>query len=100
MGDCHQQAHEEENPHLHELGTSDTLVDICGFFISADLLGIENFFCSPLPVIVYDNSNISIQPLMLSSPDNKNHLHDEKNSHIGTHLLLVYTILHCLICSV
>lgn len=46
-----QQAHEEENPHLHELGTSDTLVDICGFFISADLLGIENFFCSSLPVV-------------------------------------------------
>tara|TARA_B110000263_G_scaffold200753_1_gene180042 strand:+ start:2781 stop:3959 length:1179 start_codon:yes stop_codon:yes gene_type:complete len=46
-----QEAHDEENPHLHELGTSDTLVDICGFFISADILGIENFFCSPLPVV-------------------------------------------------
>tara|TARA_B110000438_G_scaffold296622_1_gene341602 strand:+ start:1289 stop:2473 length:1185 start_codon:yes stop_codon:yes gene_type:complete len=46
-----QDAHEEENPHLHELGTSDTLVDVCGFFISADILGIETFFCSPLPVV-------------------------------------------------
>ena len=26
------QVHNEQNPHLHELGTSDTLVDICGFF--------------------------------------------------------------------
>ena len=46
-----QDAHEEENPHLHELGTSDTLVDVCGFFIAADILGIENFFASPLPVV-------------------------------------------------
>jgi len=46
-----QDAHEEENPHLHELGTSDTLVDVCGFFIAADILGIENFFSSPLPVV-------------------------------------------------
>jgi hypothetical protein len=43
-------AHNEKNPHLHELGTSDTLVDVCGFFISIELLGITKIYSSSLPV--------------------------------------------------
>ena len=43
-------AHNEKNPHLHELGTSDTLVDICGFFIAVDLLGITKIYSSSIPV--------------------------------------------------
>tara|TARA_Y100000766_G_C18903780_1_gene604733 strand:+ start:1724 stop:2908 length:1185 start_codon:yes stop_codon:yes gene_type:complete len=45
-----QDAHNEENPHLHELGTSDTLVDVCGFFIAIELLGITKLFSSSIPV--------------------------------------------------
>jgi len=44
-------AHNEKNPHLHELGTSDTIVDICGFFIGLDLLGISEVFSSAIPVV-------------------------------------------------
>jgi hypothetical protein len=43
-------AHNEKNPHLHELGTSDTLVDICGFFIGIELLGISSIHSSSIPV--------------------------------------------------
>tara|TARA_B100001250_G_scaffold26926_1_gene22237 strand:- start:4569 stop:5753 length:1185 start_codon:yes stop_codon:yes gene_type:complete len=43
-------AHNEKSPHLHELGTSDTLVDICGFFIAIDLLGITKIYSSSIPV--------------------------------------------------
>tara|TARA_Y100001970_G_scaffold254613_1_gene330514 strand:- start:87 stop:1268 length:1182 start_codon:yes stop_codon:yes gene_type:complete len=43
-------AHSEKNPHLHELGTSDTVIDICGFFVGLDLLGISEITCSSIPV--------------------------------------------------
>ena len=43
-------AHNEKSPHLHELGTSDTLVDVCGFFIAIELLGITKIYSSPIPV--------------------------------------------------
>ena len=46
-----QEAHDDKNPHLHELGTSDTLVDICGFFIGIEILGIDKIYCSPIPVV-------------------------------------------------
>ena len=46
-----QEAHSEPNPHLHELGTSDTLVDICGFFICVDKLKINKIYSSPIPVV-------------------------------------------------
>ena len=46
-----QEAHSEPNPHLHELGTSDTLVDICGFFICVDKLEINKIYSSPIPVV-------------------------------------------------
>jgi uncharacterized protein (TIGR00299 family) protein len=46
-----QEAHLEPNPHLHELGTSDTLVDICGFFICVDKLKINKIYSSPIPAV-------------------------------------------------
>ena len=46
-----QEAHSEPNPHLHELGTSDTLVDICGFFICVDKLKINKIYSSPIPAV-------------------------------------------------
>tara|TARA_B100001079_G_C16390233_1_gene506439 strand:+ start:456 stop:1643 length:1188 start_codon:yes stop_codon:yes gene_type:complete len=46
-----QEAHSEPDPHLHELGTSDTLVDICGFFICVDKLKINKIYSSPIPVV-------------------------------------------------
>ena len=35
--------------HFHELGSLDTLVDVCGALILFDELGIERVACSPLP---------------------------------------------------
>ena len=43
-------AHNEKNPHLHELGTSDTIVDVCGFFIGLNLLGVSEIYSSSIPV--------------------------------------------------
>jgi len=34
---------------LHELGSSDTLIDLCGAFVLLDALGVERVVCSPLP---------------------------------------------------
>ena len=50
LKEAEESAHNEKNPHLHELGTSDTLVDICGFFIGLELLGITQINCSSIPV--------------------------------------------------
>ena len=50
LKEAEESAHNEKNPHLHELGTSDTLVDICGFFIGLELLGITKINCSSIPV--------------------------------------------------
>lgn len=36
--------------HLHELGGIDTIVDIVGFLLAIDMLGVERITCSPLPV--------------------------------------------------
>jgi uncharacterized protein (TIGR00299 family) protein len=35
--------------HFHELGSLDTLIDVCGAFVLLDELGIERVACSPLP---------------------------------------------------
>lgn len=50
LKNAEESAHNEQNPHLHELGTSDTLVDICGFFIGIELLGISSIHSSSIPV--------------------------------------------------
>ncbi|MQG19674.1 MAG: LarC family nickel insertion protein, partial [SAR202 cluster bacterium] len=50
LKEAEESAHDEKNPHLHELGTSDTIIDICGFFIGIDLLGITDIICSSIPV--------------------------------------------------
>ncbi len=36
--------------HLHELGGTDTIVDITGTLLALDYLGIEKVFCSPIPM--------------------------------------------------
>jgi uncharacterized protein (TIGR00299 family) protein len=36
--------------HFHELGSVDTLVDVCGAVALLDDLGVERVFCSPLPI--------------------------------------------------
>ncbi len=36
--------------HLHELGGVDTVVDITGFLLALELLGIERVYASPLPI--------------------------------------------------
>jgi len=39
-----------EKVHLHELGGTDTIVDITGTLLALDHLGIEKVFCSPIPM--------------------------------------------------
>ena len=38
-----------EDVHFHELGTVDTLVDVCGAFVLIDDLRVDRVACSPLP---------------------------------------------------
>ncbi len=38
-----------EDVHFHELGSLDTLVDVCGAFVLIDELGVERVSSSPLP---------------------------------------------------
>lgn len=46
------EAHDGDASHLHELGTTDTLVDIVGAVVGLRLLGIERLHASPLPMSV------------------------------------------------
>jgi len=38
-----------DDVHFHELGSLDTLVDVCGAFVLIDELAVERVVCSPLP---------------------------------------------------
>lgn len=38
-----------DDVHFHELGSLDTLVDVCGAFVLLEVLAIERVACSPLP---------------------------------------------------
>jgi hypothetical protein len=38
-----------DDVHFHELGSLDTLVDVCGAFVLLDDLGVERVTCSPIP---------------------------------------------------
>jgi len=38
-----------DDVHFHELGSLDTLVDVCGAFVLFEELGVERVACSPLP---------------------------------------------------
>lgn len=38
-----------DDVHFHELGSLDTLIDVCGGFVLLDELGVERVACSPLP---------------------------------------------------
>ena len=54
-----------EELRLHELGSADTLIDLCGAFILLDALSIERVTCSPLP---YARSLVDTAHGVLPSP--------------------------------
>jgi len=39
-----------EDVHFHELGGLDTVIDVVGSVVGLDLLGVDELWCSPLPV--------------------------------------------------
>ncbi|HEU4354432.1 MAG TPA: nickel pincer cofactor biosynthesis protein LarC [Actinomycetota bacterium] len=54
-----------EDVRLHELGSADTLVDLCGGFVLLEALGIERVVCSPLP---YARGLVDVEHGILPSP--------------------------------
>ena len=43
---------DSQDLHLHELGTIDTILDVSGFVIGLRLLGINDLYCSSMPISV------------------------------------------------
>lgn len=46
----HGRIRKENDPHLEELGTIDTLIDIVGFVSGLEILGIDSLYAAPLPM--------------------------------------------------
>ena len=49
LGKAETAVHGDENAHLHELGSADTIIDVVGAVIGFDILGVEQLYSSPLP---------------------------------------------------
>ena len=47
---AHRVAPEDASPHLHELGSLDTLVDVVGVAAGLEALGVTDLYASPLPL--------------------------------------------------
>ncbi|HEX5949896.1 MAG TPA: nickel pincer cofactor biosynthesis protein LarC [Actinomycetota bacterium] len=54
-----------EDVRLHELGSADTLIDLCGAFVLLESLGIERVVCSPVP---YARGLVDVEHGTLPSP--------------------------------
>lgn len=50
---------------LHELGSADTLLDLCGAFVLLEALGIDRVVCSPMP---YARGLVDVEHGILPSP--------------------------------
>ncbi len=49
LGGAEASIHGDEEAHLHELGSADTLIDVVGAVLGFEMLGIERLYSSPLP---------------------------------------------------
>ena len=49
LGDAEAAVHGDENAHLHELGSADTIIDVVGALMGLDMLGVTQLYSSPLP---------------------------------------------------
>ena len=49
LGDAEAAVHGDEDAHLHELGSADTIIDVVGALTGFDMLGVTQLYSSPLP---------------------------------------------------
>ena len=49
LGTAEASIHGDEEAHLHELGSADTIIDVVGAVLGFDVLGLEQLYSSPLP---------------------------------------------------